>query len=111
MSAIWRRSCLVGIRNDLPPTSPGRRASLGRPAVAVWALAILLLLAGMPPGLAGQGWVEPIRPVPGAWIQRVNSGVRVEVEGNVARVVVDEWFEAHGRGLGEASAAAWTVMC
>jgi Ca-activated chloride channel family protein len=26
----------------------------------------------------------------------------VEVEGNVARVVVDEWFEGHGRNLGEA---------
>lgn len=52
--------------------------------------------------LSAQGWVEPLRPVPGAWIERTASEVRVEVEGTIARVVVDEWFRAHGHALGEA---------
>jgi Ca-activated chloride channel family protein len=63
-------------------------------------LVVFLLL--VPGSVAAQGWVEPLRPAAGAWIERVESRVRVEVEGNVATVVVDEWFRAHGRGLGEA---------
>jgi len=65
-------------------------------------LVFSLTLAFSPLGLHGQGWVEPTRPLPGSWIQRVNSKVSVLVEGNVATVVVDEWFQAHGRPLGEA---------
>lgn len=66
-------------------------------------LVFLAAFAFWTPGaVVAQGWVEPLRPIPGAWIQRVESRVRVEVEGNVATVVVDEWFRAHGRGLGEA---------
>ncbi|MGW8268233.1 MAG: VWA domain-containing protein, partial [Longimicrobiales bacterium] len=61
-----------------------------------------LVLALSPLGLHGQGWVEATRPLPGSWIQKVDSRVSVVVEGNVATVVVDEWFQAHGRHLGEA---------
>lgn len=77
-----------------------------RPVVGqAWARggAVLFFLVFFAPQvLLAQGWVEPVRPVPGAWIQRVNSKVRVEVKGNVATVFVDEWFQAHGRALGEA---------
>lgn len=62
-------------------------------------LGVLLLF---PASLAAQGWVEPLRPRPGSWIQRVESRIRVEVRDRVAVVVVDEWFRAHGRELGEA---------
>ena len=71
-----------------------RRARMG--------IVLFLGLLLSPPGLDAQGWVEPLRPLPGAWIQKVDSKVRVEVEGNVATVVVDEWFQARGRALGEA---------
>jgi len=67
-----------------------------------WGSVLLLLLTFAPMSLEAQGWVEPLRTLPGSWIQRVNSRVRVEVEGNVATIVVDEWFQAHGRALGEA---------
>jgi Ca-activated chloride channel homolog len=64
----------------------------------------ILILFGLatPPPSSAQGWMEPLRPPPGAWIQRVNSEVRIEVTGNVATVVVDEWFQSHGPALGEA---------
>lgn len=68
--------------------------------IRLLSLFLFSLLSPSPGG--AQGWVEPLRPAPGAWIQRVESRVRVELEGKVARVVVDEWFQAHGRGLGEA---------
>jgi len=65
-------------------------------------LGISLVLSSCPLALHGQGWVEPTRPLPGSWIERVDSRVGVVVEGNVATVVVDEWFRAHGRPMGEA---------
>lgn len=68
----------------------------------LFALVALAFLSLSPLPSAAQGWVEPSRPIPGSWIQRVDSRVRVEIRGNVATVVVDEWFEAHGRALGEA---------
>jgi Ca-activated chloride channel family protein len=103
MSVFWRRNNLIGSRSGDPgPTSPGGRVRRGRPARIGEAIALLTLLGLTPMGVGAQGWVEPMRPLAGAWIQRVNSKVRVEVEGNVATVTVDEWFEAHGRALGEA---------
>jgi len=69
---------------------------------ALGSIASILLLGTVPNPATAQGWVEPVHSVQGAWIQRVRSRVRVEVEGNVATVVVDEWFEAHGHALGEA---------
>lgn len=84
-----------GMRGAAPPRSTGSRA------LRTWIVLLLGLLLSAS-RLNAQGWVEPIRPLPGAWIQRVNSRVTVEVEGNVATVVVDEWFQAHGRPLGEA---------
>lgn len=75
----------------------------GVPVISGLFLMILILsgLANPVPSRA-QGWVEPLRPQPGAWIQRVKSQVRVEVTGNVATVVVDEWFQSNGPALGEA---------
>jgi hypothetical protein len=63
---------------------------------------LILILSGLaiPVPSRAQGWVEPLRPQPGAWIQRVKSQVRVEVTGNVATVVVDEWFQSNGPALG-----------
>jgi len=65
---------------------------------------LILVLLGLvvPVPLRAQGWVEPLRPQPGAWVQRLKSEVRVEVTGNVATVVVDEWFQSNGPALGEA---------
>ncbi len=78
---------------------PGSR-SLIRVALGSGLLACAALWV---PGEAdGQGWIEPVGPQGGAWVQKVSSRVRVEVEGNVATLVVDEWFQAHGGRLGEA---------
>jgi Ca-activated chloride channel family protein len=97
MSAIWMKMRLSGKRS---------RAHGDRRTHFSWhrllPLVILAILPTPPSPAAAQGWVEPSRPVPGSWIQRVDSKVRVEVRGNVAMVVVDEWFQAHGRALGEA---------
>jgi uncharacterized protein YegL len=61
----------------------------------------LLLVLSIPGSAVAQGWLEPVRPQAGAWIQRLKSEVRVEVTGNVATVVVDEWFQSNGPALGE----------
>ncbi len=77
------------------------RSSKGLPGSRLAVLLGVVLLLS-PPVLSAQGWVEPIRPRPGAWVQRMNSKVTVEIEGNVASIRVDEWFQAHGGALGEA---------
>lgn len=56
-------------------------------------------------GAAGQGWIEPVRPVPlprGA-VTKIRSAVQVAVTGRVARVSVEEWFRNDGALLDEAS--------
>jgi Ca-activated chloride channel homolog len=69
-----------------------------RPILILFPMVLLL----SPPGPAmAQGWLEPVRPQAGAWIQRLKTEVRVEVTGNVATVVVDEWFQTTGPAPGE----------
>lgn len=77
----------------------GRRINPRRFLASLFLLACCFFIAPIP--VAPQGWLEPIRPRPGSWVERVETIVRVEVRGNVASVVVDEWFKAHGHGLGE----------
>ena len=59
-----------------------------------------VLLAHVP-ALAGQGWIEPVRPGPGWGIQKLRSAVSVTLSGRVANVIVEEWFQNRGAGLGE----------
>src|SRR5690349_23462441 len=66
-------------------------------------LALLLVLPLV--GAAGQGWIEPVRPLPmprGA-VTKIRSAVQVAVTGRVARVSVEEWFRNDGALLDEAS--------
>ncbi len=60
----------------------------------------VLALFAQPRTLAAQGWIDPVRPGMGA-IERVESRVTVGVEGNVATVEVDEWFENAGDEVAE----------
>ena len=57
--------------------------------------------------VAGQGWIEPIRPLPVPMprgsIVKIRSAVQVAVTGRVARVSVEEWFRNDGTTLDEAS--------
>lgn len=72
-----------------------------KPMVA-WAIVAGALLAGglTPRTAAAQGWIDPVRPGMGA-VERVESRVTVGVEGNVATVEVDEWFENSGETVAE----------
>ena len=67
-----------------------------------WVFAILATqLLAEAPALAGQGWIEPIRPGPGWGVQKLRSAVSVTLSGRVASVTVEEWFQNRGMGLGE----------
>ncbi|MEJ2504201.1 MAG: VIT domain-containing protein, partial [Gemmatimonadota bacterium] len=59
----------------------------------------LLLLA--PAGGAAQGWIDPLPRSVDAGVVKLSTDVRVQVEGRVAQVVVEEWFENRGGALGE----------
>ena len=67
----------------------------------VFALAILALPA------QAQGWIDIERPVdpgiPGGDVQRTSSQVRVEIDGRVARVEVEERFRNSGGRMAEGS--------
>jgi len=66
---------------------------------------VLALLLVPLVGAAGQGWIEPVRPLPmprGA-VTKIRSAVQVAVTGRVARVSVEEWFRNDGALLDEAS--------
>ena len=65
------------------------------------ACALLVTCITFPAALAGQGWVEPIRPVPGGRIEKLRSAVQVAVTGRVARVTVEEWFRNTAPIMGE----------
>ena len=69
---------------------------LPRFRVAVWCTAVLL-----PAHLGGQGWIEPVRPVPGWGVEKLRSAVSVAVKDRVAEVTVEEWFQNRGPMLGE----------
>ncbi len=62
------------------------------------ALGALLVGAGV---LSAQGWIEPTRPGIGWGVQKLRSAVSVTVDGQVAHVTVEEWFQNRGSGLGE----------
>src|SRR5687767_6064576 len=64
-------------------------------------LGVLLLGVAMATPANGQGWIEPVRPVPQFGVQKVRTVVSVQVTGRVARVEVEEWFRNNGGGLGE----------
>lgn len=51
--------------------------------------------------LVGQGWVEPIRPVPGGRIEKLRSAVQVTITGRAAHVTVEEWFRNTGAAMDE----------
>ena len=63
------------------------------------------LLGLLASGLQGQGWVDPVRPVPPTnitgRIERLRSAVQVSVSGRVARVTVEEWFRNNGPVMDE----------
>lgn len=70
---------------------------LSRLRVAVWCAAVVAL----PCHLRGQGWIEPVRPVPGWGVEKLRSAVSVAVKDRVADVTVEEWFQNRGPMLGE----------
>ena len=76
---------------------------MASPRLTFGVLALLLVLPLV--GAAGQGWIEPVRPLPmprGA-VTKIRSAVQVAVTGRVARVSVEEWFRNDGALLDEAS--------
>ena len=54
-----------------------------------------------PAHLSGQGWIEPVRPVPVWGVEKLRSAVAVTVKDRVAEVTVEEWFQNRGPMLGE----------
>ena len=67
------------------------------------ACALLVTCITLPAALAGQGWIDPVRPMPGGRIEKLRSAVQVTVTGRVARVTVEEWFRNTGPIMGEGS--------
>jgi Ca-activated chloride channel family protein len=64
-------------------------------------LASLCALAALAPA-SGQGWIDPIRPVPDWGVTKLRTSVNVQVSGRVARVEVEEWFQNRGNvAMGE----------
>ena len=59
------------------------------------------LFLGLTTVLAGQGWIEPVRPLPTGRIEKLRSAVQVAVTGRVARVTVEEWFRNGGAAMDE----------
>ena len=62
----------------------------------------VLLISTLSSSLLAQGWIDPIRPMPGGRIERIRSTVQVSIAGRVARVTVEEWFRNGGPAMGEA---------
>lgn len=70
-------------------------------AIPVFALAPLLGAFGVTP-LAAQGWIEPHpRVIRDFAVMKLRTHVRVSVDGRIARVEVEEWFQNRGPGLAE----------
>jgi Ca-activated chloride channel homolog len=64
-------------------------------------IAVLLAALAVPCRLSGQGWIEPVRPMPGWGVEKLRSAVSVAVKDRVAEVTVEEWFQNRGPMLGE----------
>jgi Ca-activated chloride channel homolog len=64
-------------------------------------IAVLIAALVVPCRLSGQGWIEPVRPVPGWGVEKLRSAVSVAVKDRVAEVTVEEWFQNRGPMLGE----------
>ncbi|MFW5952487.1 MAG: VIT domain-containing protein, partial [Gemmatimonadota bacterium] len=62
---------------------------------------VAALLVGVATPAAAQGWIDPLPRVTDWGVTRLSTDVTVRVEGRVAEVVVEEWFENRGRGLAE----------
>jgi Mg-chelatase subunit ChlD len=90
------------------PTRPHRAAlatviARGLVALALVALALvaLALVALAPAPAAAQGWIAPPPAAAGWGIAKLRTDVTVRVNGPVAEVEVEEWFENRGRVVGE----------
>jgi Ca-activated chloride channel family protein len=62
---------------------------------------LFVAAAAVPCRLSSQGWIEPVRPVPGWGVEKLRSAVSVAVKDRVAEVTVEEWFQNRGPMLGE----------
>ena len=49
----------------------------------------------------GQGWIEPAPDRPDFGVRKTQTNVSVRVQGRVALIEVEEWFQNTGPGLGE----------
>lgn len=77
---------------------PQVAAGVAARLAALVAAFVLTLVVGRP--LAGQGWIDPVRPGMGS-VERVESRVQVTVDNGVATVEVDEWFLNSGDRVAE----------
>ena len=64
-------------------------------------LLMVLSLGAVPGSLHAQGWIEPSRSGPRWGVEKLRSAVSVTVQGRIAQVTVEEWFQNRGTGLGE----------
>lgn len=62
---------------------------------------LFVVAAALPCDLSSQGWIEPVRPIPGWGVEKLRSAVSVVVKERVAEVTVEEWFQNRGPMLGE----------
>jgi Ca-activated chloride channel homolog len=74
-----------------------------RPHRAALAIAVALALVPLAPTRgAAQGWIAPPTTAAAGWgIVKLRTDVTVRVNGPVAEVEVEEWFENRGRAVGE----------
>ena len=74
---------------------------MASPRCVLEVLSILILAVAPFAPAAGQGWIEPGRPLPPSpmprgGIVKIRSAVQVAVTDRVARVSVEEWFRNDG---------------
>ena len=78
------------------------RAAGARVAGGVLMIAALVMTAASAPSpAAAQGWIDPLPGVRDWGVVKVRTDVSVRINGRVAEVEVEEWFENRGGGLGE----------
>src|SRR5574341_677759 len=102
MPDVVRRPCwaIPSSRHVSPVVSHRIRVIMSGRQTSGLTLVLLGTLAL--PGF-GQGWIEPVRPIPGGGIEKVRSAVQVTVTGRVAQVSVEEWFRNAGAIVNEGS--------